>query len=388
MCTGLITDGKGVGSGFFINRNTVITNNHVAQHIDVRSAELRTNDKIFEIESLIDSDKEIDIAIFKVKEHNEHYLKICSPDNVNVGMNVYAIGNPTTHDTKIFKNTFTQGIINNISHDKITDGDMSINADVILHSAALNPGNSGGPLVNSNGDVCGVNSYIRYNAENMNFAIHVRELINLLNQNNIVYETESGTVNSDKSSTSDSSKLKSPVVTKPDNSVDAKTSKMKDSATVILANNSDSSPVFVVLVSGISLIFVAVVVVLYAKKSKKEVVNNSGYYAPEKIIYSDPVNLNAVNEEFYPYFLYDNNKFGIYKDEFIVGRDVMCDMIIEDKKISRYQFKIKKSEHECFLTDLDSKNGTFVNGSKVKMKILNKGDIVTVGSHKILYDYN
>lgn len=303
-------------------------------------------------------------------------------------MNVYAIGNPTTHDTKIFKNTFTQGIINNISHDKITDGDMSINADVILHSAALNPGNSGGPLVNSNGDVCGVNSYIRYNAENMNFAIHVRELINLLNQNNIVYETESGTVNSDKSSTSDSSKLKSPVVTKPDNSVDAKTSKMKDSATVILANNSDSSPVFVVLVSGISLIFVAVVVVLYAKKSKKEVVNNSGYYAPEKIIYSDPVNLNAVNEEFYPYFLYDNNKFGIYKDEFIVGRDVMCDMIIEDKKISRYQFKIKKSEHECFLTDLDSKNGTFVNGSKVKMKILNKGDIVTVGSHKILYDYN
>lgn len=384
---GLVTDGRGVGSGFFINNNTFITNNHVAQHINIRNAEIRTKDKIFEIESLVDYDKEVDLAIIKVKESNEHYLKICNLDNVNVGMTVYAIGNPTTADTKIFKNTFTQGIINNITYDKIKGGDMSINANVILHSAALNPGNSGGPLINSNGDVCGVNSYIRYNAENMNFAIHVKELINFLNQNNISYETESKKINNSRKD-GDSSNKKNPSTLKFDTLSILSVPKSNDSSTIILSNNANLNYSFIVFTSVFGIIFITVVVVLYSKKGGKQINNNNQYYTQERIIYSEPIGVLDVMKEFEPYFLYKNNKFLIHKDEFIVGRDSMCDMIIEDKKISRYQFKINKSERRCTLTDLDSKNGTLVNDDKVKMKILDRGDIISVGDHKILFNYS
>ncbi len=387
LSIGLVTDGRGVGSGFFINNNTFITNNHVAQHINIRNAEIRTKDKIFEIEIIVDYDKDIDLAIIKVRESSEHFLKICNPDNVNVGMTVYAIGNPTTSDTKIFKNTFTQGIINNITYDKIKDGDMDINANVILHSAALNPGNSGGPLVNSNGDVCGVNSYIRYNAENMNFAIHVKELINLLNKNNISYEAESGKINSSKKD-GDSLNQKTPEVLKFDSLTKMSIPKLNDSSTVILSNSSNSNYTFVVLASGFGILFVVIIVVLYSKKGDIVPNHNSQYHIQERIIYTEPAYIPSVKEEFSPFFLYGNNKFFIHKEEFMVGRDSMCDMIIEDSKISRYQFKINKSEVRCLLTDLGSKNGTMVNDEKVKMKFINKGDIITIGTHKILYNYN
>lgn len=387
LSIGLVTDGRGVGSGFFINNNTFITNNHVTQHVNIRNAEIRTKDKIFEIETIVDYEKDVDLAILKIKESSEQFLKICNPDNVKVGMTVYAIGNPTTPDTKIFKNTFTQGIINNITYDKIKGGDMNINANVILHSAALNPGNSGGPLVNSNGDVCGVNSYIRYNAENMNFAIHVKELINLLKQNNISYETESGKINSSKKD-GDSLNQKTPAVLKFDSLTKMSIPKLNDSSTVILSNSSDSNYTFIILTSGIGIMFVVIIVVLYFKNEQKQSNNNTQYYAQERIIYTEPANIPVVKEEFIPYFLYGNNKFSIQKDEFIVGRDSMCDMIIDDSKISRYQFKINKSEVRCLLTDLGSKNGTMVNDEKVKMKFINKGDIITIGTHKILYNYN
>lgn len=387
IATGLVTDGKGVGSGFFINNNTFITNNHVAQHINIRSAEIRTKDRIFEIESLIDYDMAVDLAVLKVKETNEYYLKICNPDSIIVGMPVFAIGNPTTADTKIFKNTFTQGIINNITYDKIKGGDMNINANVILHSAILNPGNSGGPLVNSNGDVCGVNSYIRYNAENMNFAIHVKELISLLNQNNITYETESGKINNSKR-VADSVNQKTPSSKNIDSMSKVDLSKSRDSSTIILSNNSDSGYTFILLISGFGIIFLVVIVFLYSNKRENQLSSNSQYFVQERVVYAEPADNTSVSEEFSPYFLYGNNKFLIHKEEFIVGRDSMCDMIIEDKKISRYQFKINKSEGRCLLTDLDSKNGTLVNGDKVKMKILYKGDIVSVGAHKILFNYN
>ncbi|CAN5382642.1 hypothetical protein BH10BAC5_BH10BAC5_25500 [soil metagenome] len=395
LSTGLITDNKGVGSGFFINENTFVTNNHVAIHLNIRNSEIRTKDRVFNIENLITSNSETDLALFRIASSNDDYLHICSPDSIKVGMIVYAIGNPTTYDRKIFKNTFTQGMINNITFDDLKIHEFIRNAEVILHSANLNPGNSGGPLVNDKGEVCGINSYVRYNTEIMNFAIHARELIKLLKANNIKFNSDSEKTNTAAVNNNDWG-AEIPFLKNIEINKTVTPSGTKNSETLMLSGRSDTDLLPFFLVTLLGVIVTGFALLSYSGRIRHHQSVNPAYLIPNRMfepnVIAELPNQNSIDERIssknlHPYFLYQNNRFEINKDDFIVGRDNMCDMVIQDKYFSRYQFKITRSESRFVLTDLDSKNGTFVNQEKAKMKILSKGDLITVGFHKLLFNF-
>ena len=148
--------GQGSGSGVIIAANGyIVTNNHV---IDKASKiEVVLDDKRkFEAE-LVGADPNTDLAVLKVKADNLPFIKYGNSDDVKVGQWVLAVGNPFS-----LNSTVTAGIISakgrNIDILRRKDN-MGIES-FIQTDAVVNPGNSGGALVNLNGDLIGINSAI------------------------------------------------------------------------------------------------------------------------------------------------------------------------------------------------------------------------------------
>ena len=147
---------RGVGSGVIVSADgTILTNNHVvegAQKIKV----LLQDDKEFEAR-LVGSDKPSDLAVLKIEAQNMPYLVLGNSDTVRVGDIVLAIGNPLG-----IGQTVTAGIISakgrrtGLSYGNANDSFE----DFLQTDAPINRGNSGGALVNLNGELIGINSQI------------------------------------------------------------------------------------------------------------------------------------------------------------------------------------------------------------------------------------
>jgi hypothetical protein len=124
----------------------------------------------FKAVKLLYADSDHDIAILKVSANTLPFLTSC-PDTgdcrARVGQKVYAIGNP-----KGLSNTISEGIVSAL---RSLD-----NRDVIQHTAAISPGSSGGALVDSRGDLIGMNSWQVADGQNLNFAIPSKYLIEAL----------------------------------------------------------------------------------------------------------------------------------------------------------------------------------------------------------------
>lgn len=139
---------RGVGSGFFISQDGyILTNHHVVEGADgirVTMADGR------ELEAeVIGSDQRTDVALIKVDIKNAPVLDIGAPSSMRKGEWVLAFGSPFGLDS-----TVTAGIVSAIGRDT---GDY---LPFIQTDVAVNPGNSGGPLVDLNGRVVGINSQI------------------------------------------------------------------------------------------------------------------------------------------------------------------------------------------------------------------------------------
>lgn len=151
----------GTGSGFFVTSDgVIITNNHVvdgcASVLVKQSGAASVRGRVFR------SFHHLDLAFIKV--HTPRiipYVRLAPQDQAQVGEAAFAIGSP--HE---FEGTFTEGCISGI--DRVIDGCHFIQTD-----APINPGNSGGPLLNAFGEVVGVNTLIRNDSQNINFAIPV-----------------------------------------------------------------------------------------------------------------------------------------------------------------------------------------------------------------------
>ena len=141
----------GTGSGVIISPDGyIITNNHVID--GAQSIEITTNDnKTFDAE-LIGTDPNTDIALLKI-ETNEtlNYTTFGDSNSVRIGEWVLAVGNPFN-----LNSTVTAGIISAKSRDLSGQNTQSF----IQTDAAVNPGNSGGALVNINGELIGINTAI------------------------------------------------------------------------------------------------------------------------------------------------------------------------------------------------------------------------------------
>lgn len=146
----------GSGSGVVISPDGyIVTNNHVVAGADEMTVTF--NDRYTTQAKVIATDPATDIAVIKVKDKNLSYMEFGNSDNVRLGQWVLAVGYPLTLNT-----TVTAGIVSAKARSigiNRTQSDRAIES-FIQTDAAVNPGNSGGALVNTNGQLIGINSAI------------------------------------------------------------------------------------------------------------------------------------------------------------------------------------------------------------------------------------
>jgi serine protease Do len=187
---GKTDSGEVLGSGFIVSKDgNIVTNLHVIRDMKTASVQLangRTLDSVF----VLATDERRDLAIihisgFDPQKHDgdildqildqipqrSQVLDLGNSDSVSVGEPVVVVGSPQG-----LEGTVTAGILSSVR-------DSGEGFKVLQTDAAVNPGNSGGPLVNNRGQAIGVVSFKLRSAEGLNFAIpinYVRELLNNL----------------------------------------------------------------------------------------------------------------------------------------------------------------------------------------------------------------
>ena len=154
----------GSGSGFIISTDGyIITNNHVVAGATIITVSL-PDSRDYEA-TLIGCDPSTDIAVIKIYADGLKAIRFADSKQVQVGQIAIAVGNPYG-----FQYSLTAGVVSALGRTLRSESGRLID-DVIQTDASLNPGNSGGPLVNSNGDVIGVNTAVILPAQGICFAV-------------------------------------------------------------------------------------------------------------------------------------------------------------------------------------------------------------------------
>ena len=158
------------GTGFFVKPNgTIVTNNHVVDLQNVDYTVVTSDGKKFPA-TVLKRDAAHDLAIVKVSGGSFPVLPLGDSDNLQIGQTVIAIGNALGR----FSNTVSKGVVSGLARTIVASNETL--DQVIQTDAAINPGNSGGPLLNLSGEVIGVNSAIVQGAQNIGFAIPIKEV--------------------------------------------------------------------------------------------------------------------------------------------------------------------------------------------------------------------
>ena len=166
-------DSKGVplgfGSGFFVGDNLIATNYHVIEGAARGTAKLVGRFSTYTIEGVTATDQTNDLALLKVTMSGINPLPLGNSSDVKIGETVYVAGNP-----KGLEGTFSDGIISS-RRDPYTKERLQM-------TAPISPGSSGGPVLNSKGEVIGVSFMTLVGGQNLNFAIPSRYLTELLTE--------------------------------------------------------------------------------------------------------------------------------------------------------------------------------------------------------------
>lgn len=149
---------KELGSGFIISEDGyIVTNDHVAGNATKISVTM-TNGETIDAK-LIGSDKNTDVALLKIDKNNLEYVKLGNSDDVIIGEWVVALGNPFGLFEINDKPTVTVGVVSATDMKVNADGNR-VYKDMIQTDASINAGNSGGPLLNADAEVIGMNTII------------------------------------------------------------------------------------------------------------------------------------------------------------------------------------------------------------------------------------
>jgi len=163
---------SGIGTGFIVDSNgLIITNSHVVNDPNGEYSVVLKDGTTYSVDK-IHLDEYSDIAILEITARNLPTVEFGDSDSLKVGQKAIAIGNALGR----FDNTVTVGVISGTAREVQASsgfGQRKTYENVIQMDAALNPGNSGGPLLNSSGQVIGVNVATTLGAENIGFAIPV-----------------------------------------------------------------------------------------------------------------------------------------------------------------------------------------------------------------------
>lgn len=171
------TEARDVGGGtaFFVSDNGLLmTNKHVVADADASYTVLLNDGRRLPAQ-VIARDPLSDIALLRVDGSGFPALTLASTDEIALGQTAIAIGNALAE----FRNTVSVGVISGLQR-SIVAGDQASGTErlsrIIQTDAAINAGNSGGPLLSSRGDVIGMNTATAVSAQNISFAIPVSDL--------------------------------------------------------------------------------------------------------------------------------------------------------------------------------------------------------------------
>lgn len=189
-----VTRKWGIGTGIIVSENGyILTNQHLASRVNSLVSVTLDNGKTVQ-GKVIWNEKNIDLAIVKINEDNLTPLPLGDSNKISAGEEVVAIGNPLGFE---FQRSATKGIVSGTNRTLKVEDDISsvIMEDLIQTDASINTGNSGGPLINSNGEMIGINTVKISSAEGIGFAVPinvVKPIIEKLSSNNTFSEAYLG----------------------------------------------------------------------------------------------------------------------------------------------------------------------------------------------------
>jgi S1-C subfamily serine protease len=156
----------GSGSGFiFSSDGLVFTNSHVVHGAEKIMVGLLNENEIEGI--ILGEDPDTDLAILKIYTEGYSVAKLGDASQLQIGQFVIAIGNPYG-----YQHTVTTGVVSALGRTLQTQSGKLVD-NVIQSDAALNPGNSGGPMITTEGDVIGVNTAMIQGAQGLSFSVDI-----------------------------------------------------------------------------------------------------------------------------------------------------------------------------------------------------------------------
>lgn len=159
-----------LGSGFIVDDGIIVTNVHVVENATYGYVTISGENKKYNIEGYYAIDRTNDLILLSVPTLIGNPIEFNS-NPVEIGERIYAIGNP-----KGLSGTISEGIISGVR----TVG----NSELIQITAPISPGSSGGPIINDNGKLIGVSVGTLKEGQNLNFAIPVKYVMDLISSNN------------------------------------------------------------------------------------------------------------------------------------------------------------------------------------------------------------
>ena len=373
---------RGMGTGFLINNDGyVITNNHVTKGYKVGKLVLLNKYNRYMNVTMIKTYPKKDITILKIENYSDgKYLKLQKPNLIKKGHSSFSLGYPGGSD--IVGNTESQldstvksGEVSKILETSSLDG-FPLGYKLIETSSDINGGNSGGPLLSKKGTVIGINTFKNNDTntlvhggsiiQGIFWAIHVEELIKVLDENSIKYTLSTDDIGEVSNSDIQSDfKLISILVTFIIGVLII--------IFLLIRRNSNSS----VQSNEISQL-VRDKMDKYGLKSdieKKCIKPIIIDYTVDKIILKSQDNKYSI-------ISVENNK------NITIGRSTENTISVNNTFLSSQHLKIKFMNSILYVKDLDSTNGTYIDGKKLtpnRYYSLKQHQKLILGSEEVVY---